>query len=181
MLYRDPLTIEIMNGMFGVNHHLYLNPLPQARHRNSGNRTYDPNAEQKLVLQNLVLDSLNERSAIQITTDMLPLTSSYVSVEMTFFISRPDCHFVNRNRSSNQIRHDYQDAMPTTSGDIDNYAKLFLDVLDGIFYRNDRDVVQIKATKFYCVEPRGRIVYNVRPYEMNTISLIDENDDANEI
>ena len=174
MLYRDPETIE---AMFGINHKVHLDPMPQARHRYNGHNLYDPNAYHKTTLRNLVIAGLNNNG---ITADMLPLTTSYVSIEMTFFVSCPSGHFVNGNRSNN-IQRENQHIMPTASGDIDNYVKLLLDVLDGIFFQNDSNVVKIAATKLYCIEARGRTVYKVRPYVMNSISLIDDDDNQNEI
>lgn len=165
---------ETIQAMFGINHRIYLDPVPQARHRMNGHRAYDPSANHRVAVQQSVLRDL---ASSGVTNEMFPLTNSYVWIEMTFFISRPNSHFVNGDRN-NIIRREYEDSMPTASGDIDNYVKLLLDALDGIFFRNDSNVIRIVATKLYCIEPDGRTVYNVHPYAMNTINLID-NDEEN--
>jgi hypothetical protein len=67
------------------------------------------------------------------TTDMGPLTTSFVTIELTFLIKHPISHFVNGHRS-NGLRELYQHTMPTTQGDINNYIKFFLDAIDGIFF-----------------------------------------------
>ena len=164
--------------VFGTNHRVSFNPLPQARHRVVGNRTYDPQAAHRLVLRFLVLRYLFNKYGVM--EDMLPLSTSYVSVEMTFFIKRPNSHFINGNRT-NDVRASYQNTMPTTSGDIDNYVKFFLDAIDGIFYQNDREVVSIKAMKIYSNGSHGRIIYKIRPFIMNTVTIDaeDESSDHN--
>jgi Holliday junction resolvase RusA-like endonuclease len=172
-------TIEVTGRVppvFGTNHRVYFNPLPQARHRVHGQRTYDPHMVHKIALRAIILNYLG--NTYSITTNTGPLTTSYVTIELTFLIKRPISHFVNGNRS-NGLRELYQHTMPTTQGDIDNYVKFFLDAIDGIFFRNDRDVVSIKATKLYCNESHGRIIYNIRPYVVNEVLIDDENDDNN--
>jgi Holliday junction resolvase RusA-like endonuclease len=168
-------TIDLTGHLppvFGTNHRAFLDPVPQARHRVNGRRTFDPHTEHKRALRNGILRYLD--NAYGITTG--PLTTSCVSIELTFLIKRPISHFVNGNRS-NGLRESYQNRMPTTSGDIDNYVKFFLDAIDGIFFQNDRDVISIKAMKLYCNESRGRIIYNIRPYVVSVISIDNENDD----
>lgn len=164
-------TIEVTGRLlpvFGTNHRVYFNPLPQARHRVHGNRTYDPHMGHKMRLRALILNYLGNLYGI--TTNTGPLTTSYVSVELTFLIVRPSSHFVNGDRSGG-IRESYQNKMPTMQGDIDNYQKFFLDAIDGIFFQNDRDVVKIQAIKLYCNGSRGRIIYNIRPYIVNMIAI----------
>jgi Holliday junction resolvase RusA-like endonuclease len=176
-MIRTPEIIEAINQLFGRNHRVFLDPVPQARHRNNGNRAFDPNVIQKAAVRFAIKQYLNETSGI--TEEMFPLTRSYVSVELTFFINRPRCHFVNGDRSCD-VRARYQNIMPTTSGDIDNYCKFFLDAIDGVFFSNDRNVVQIKATKLYCNGNGGRTIFNIRPYKVNTINLtVDEENEGN--
>ena len=84
---------------------------------------------------------------------MFPLTTSYFSVELTFYIN----HFVNGDCSCD-VRARYQNIMPTTLGNIDNYCKFFLDAIDIVFFSNNRSIVQIKAT-------------NIRLYKVNILNL----------
>lgn len=43
---------------------------------------------------------------------------------------------------------------PTTKPDVDNYAKLVLDAMNGIFFHDDSQVVSLKCTKNYSARPR---------------------------
>ena len=55
--------------------------------------------------------------------------------------------------------------MPTTLGNIDNYCKFFLDAIDIVFFSNDKNIVQIKAT-------------NIRPYTVNILNLTDNEENG---
>ena len=39
------------------------------------------------------------------------------------------------------------------NADIDNYCKAILDSLNGIYYEDDRQIVMLKATMFWAIEP----------------------------
>jgi len=43
---------------------------------------------------------------------------------------------------------------PTKRPDLDNYLKLVLDSMNGIFFNDDAQIVDIKCFKYYCVKPR---------------------------
>jgi hypothetical protein len=113
-------TIEVTGRLlpvFGTNHCVYFNPLPQARHQVHGQRTYDPHMAHKIALRAIILNYLS--NTYSITTNMGPLTMSFITIELTFLIKRPISHFVNGNWS-NGLRELYQHTRPTTQGDIDN-------------------------------------------------------------
>jgi Holliday junction resolvase RusA-like endonuclease len=165
---------------FGVNHSIPFTPLAQARHRHvivrsSRMHAYDPMQQAKLHFRIQVMHYLNQ---VGITSQDFPLTNSYVSVEVTFLLSRPDNHFHGRNRSLGIHPH-FENTMPTTQGDIDNFVKFFLDAIDGIFYSNDRNVVAITASKLFTIEPQGRTIFNIRRRIMDIINLVDD-DERNE-
>ena len=40
------------------------------------------------------------------------------------------------------------------NADIDNYCKAILDSLEGVYYENDKQIVMIRARKFYSETPR---------------------------
>ena len=159
--------------VFGTIHSCPLRPIAQARHRysrrSSRNVPYDPNSQAKLEIQTQVKQYLRDHYGI--THEEFPLTESYVSVNVTFLINRPISHFTQKKRSQG-IRPNFEMSMPMVQGDIDNFVKLFLDSIQGIFFRNDRDVVTISASKLYTNEPRGRTVYSIRHHEMNIVDLI---------
>jgi Holliday junction resolvase RusA-like endonuclease len=167
---------KAIDDFFGKNHYVVLDPTPQARHRVNGHRTFDPHAGKKLFLRQYIFRYLE--MVTDITNDMLPLTESYVSIALSFYISRPIAHFVNGDRTKG-IRPQFENVMPTTSGDIDNYVKFFLDAINGIFFIDDRNVVALTASKHYCRDDVGRTIYNIRLYETNVIDLTNDNDDNN--
>lgn len=176
------ISNAIIEQFLGTSHSIHLPPLPQARHRTNGNRTYDPHARHKAAFRLCIVAYLE---TCDITDDMFPLTESYVQIALSFHIRRPSHHFVNGDRTRD-IRQQFLDAMPTTTGDIDNYVKFFLDAINGIFFRDDRNVVSITASKYYC-RGTGRTVYNIRSYEMNLVDLTtggnfdDSNGNRNEV
>lgn len=45
---------------------------------------------------------------------------------------------------------------PTTKPDVDNYVKGVKDALDHLIYKDDSQVVDLKVSKFYSEEPRGK-------------------------
>lgn len=59
---------------------------------------------------------------------------------------------------------------PTTKPDADNYAKGPLDALKGIIWKDDGQVVDLIARKFYSSEPRIEIT--VRSLEEQQINLL---------
>lgn len=167
----DQRRATAIDQLFGRSHRILLSPIPQERPRLHGLRMYDPLAAQKTIVGRWVYEYLN--TYYDVTQDMLPLTTSYVSIDVTFLISRPLCHFVGGDRN-NGVRQQYESAMPTTTGDIDNYVKFFLDAIDGIFYSNDRNVVQIRALKLYCNSNRGSTVFKIHQYEVDAILVDDD-------
>jgi Holliday junction resolvase RusA-like endonuclease len=158
--------------VFGVNHHITFPPVAQQRHRiariNTRIRLYDPTQRAKLLFRSVVMRYLE--TSFNISSEDYPLTDSYVSVNVTFLISRPINHFIQKNRN-NGIDPRFERTMPTTQGDIDNFVKFFLDAIDGTFFTNDRDVVVITASKLYTTEAIGRVVFNVRQHETEIIDL----------
>lgn len=46
---------------------------------------------------------------------------------------------------------------PTSKPDVDNYAKLILDALNGIIYKDDSQVVQLSVEKWYSYNPRAEV------------------------
>lgn len=166
---------------FGVRHTIIFDPTPQARHRMvfRGTRVhaYDPNVRDKMRLHSLVKEYL--RSKYHISNENFPLTNSCVAVDVVFFISRPDCHFIGPDRTLG-INPRYENTMPLHEGDIDNFGKFFLDAIDQIFFDNDCTVVEMNSKKFYTMEDSGRVVFNIRRQETNNvINLVDDDDNNN--
>lgn len=155
-----------------------FDPIPQARHRMvfRGTRVhaYDPNVRDKMRFHSLVKEYLHFK--YNISNESFPLTTMGVTADVSYFISRPDYHFVGPDRTLG-IDPRYENAMPLHEGDIDNYDKFFLDAIDQIFFDNDCNVVRMDSKKFYTSEDLGRIVFTIRRQEMNVVNLVDDNDD----
>ena len=47
---------------------------------------------------------------------------------------------------------------PVTKPDIDNYFKSVSDALNGVIYKDDSQIIEIKASKFYSDAPRVEVV-----------------------
>jgi Holliday junction resolvase RusA-like endonuclease len=153
--------------VFGRQHRILVDPTPQPRHRSNGNHLFDPSGRAKQAIRNKLRIYLQH---LGISQEMFPLTTSYVSIEVTFLIRRPNSHFISGSRR-NGILPEFLYSMPTTTGDLDNYVKFILDVIDGIFFGNDRDVVQLIAKKFYTDTTMGQTMFIVNPYRMEIIDL----------
>ena len=52
------------------------------------------------------------------------------------------------------------DKMPTGRPDVDNYAKIVMDALNGIAWKDDSQVVELRASKRYGEHPYLRVTVN---------------------
>ena len=106
-----------------------------------------------------------------------PVTPIYgripVVVELTFFMRRPNSHFVSGDRANN-IKPEYSSMeMPHIyTPDLDNMAKFVLDALTGLAFADDKVVFKLITSKIYdsvglCI---GRTHITVTP---ETIDLTD--------
>ena len=50
------------------------------------------------------------------------------------------------------------DLLPAGRPDLDNYAKLILDALNGVFWRDDAQIVDLRVTKAYALGAAGTTV-----------------------
>jgi Holliday junction resolvase RusA-like endonuclease len=83
-------------------------------------------------------------------------TDKAVAVDMRFFVERPKSHF-GTGRNSEKLKKSAP-AFPTESRkDVDNMAKFFLDCMNGIVFRDDRQVVRLFAEKSYAYASGTRI------------------------
>jgi Holliday junction resolvase RusA-like endonuclease len=62
---------------------------------------------------------------------------------------------------SNKKKKESEGKFCWNNADIDNYVKAFLDSAEGRYFKNDRQVVMIRARKFYSNE--ARIVFESAP------------------
>jgi len=117
-------------------------PVALKRHRHLRNgHTYDPSrADKRLFLAKSI------KSA--------PKSPVYGPISMTleFYVDRPKAHY-----RTGKYSHILKDTAPTwhiSRADIDNYVKLVLDALNGVYYKDDSQICHLKTIKKYSTNPR---------------------------
>ena len=113
-------------------------PLPLQRHRcvKATNRMYDPSAAAKKQFLRLCV----ARCAP-------PALAGPLAVRLRFRMPRPKSHF-RTGKFSRVLRSDAP-KFHTRTPDVDNLAKFVLDALNGTFYVDDAQIVQLDAAKDY--------------------------------
>jgi len=76
-----------------------------------------------------------------------PLTGA-LFVEISFFIARPKSHF-GTGKNSGRLKPS-SPKYHTKKPDVDNYIKFYFDVMNELVWRDDSQVVSVKACKKYC-------------------------------
>ena len=126
-------------------------PKHQQRHRHvttgKFTRTYDPSAKDK---KDFLLQAMQYKPKSPILGE--------VKLTVWFCMPRPKSHyrtgkFAGMLKPSVPIRH-------TKKPDIDNCAKFVMDSLNGVFWKDDSQICQIIAYKFYDEKPRVVIEIN---------------------
>ena len=120
-----------------ISHQFDINPVPAARPRVSRWSTYYP------------------KKYTQFKKDMEALTGeisttpceNLVCVSLEFMIKIPKSW-------SKKKRLESENTYCNNNSDIDNYIKAILDSLNGVFFIDDKQVVEIFAIKKYSNEPR---------------------------
>ena len=123
-----------------------IDPVAQARPRavrmGRGVRMYDPKK---------TADFKKQLHLLALAKHVVPLQEA-LSVEIWFYrqiqtsISKKE----RLRRTTGQVR-------PTVKPDTDNYIKSTLDALNGILWRDDAQIVDLTAHKFYSDNPRIEI------------------------
>ena len=112
-------------------------PLKRPRARRIGKHIaiYDPQARQK------------KKIALWCRQYVTKPLKDPISANMTFYITRPKSHF-----GTGKNRQTLKASAPlyiTTKPDLDNLIKFYLDVLNGLAYQDDKQIVEIHAKKLY--------------------------------
>jgi Holliday junction resolvase RusA-like endonuclease len=121
-------------------------PKALKRHRHLRNgHTYDPSKADK-------------RDFLQLAKNSAPKSPLYgpISMQVEFYIERPKAHF--RSGKYCNLLKDQAPVWHITRADLDNYIKLVLDSLNGVFYKDDSQVCQINAIKIYSKKPRTMVL-----------------------
>jgi len=86
------------------------------------------------------------------------LSEKLVRVEIDFMIKIPESW-------SKKKKQELNNTYCSNNSDIDNYIKAILDSLNGVFFIDDRQVVEIFARKIY--SNKGYILYKQKEIEQN--------------
>ena len=121
-----------------VEFELFTRPIPQARHRhrNGGKGTYDPCSEQK---QEFVRQALQVCAQPPVADRAKPFRCS-----LEFCFARPKSHYLKSGRLRKGAR-----ALATGRPDVDNLIKFVFDALNGVYFVDDAQCVQVAASKAY--------------------------------
>ena len=125
-----------------------INPVPASRPRVSRWSTYYPKKYTKFKQDMEALTSELDTT----------LSEKLVRVEIDFMIKIP----VSWSKKKKQ---ELNNTYCSNNSDIDNYIKAILDSLNGVFFIDDRQVVEIFARKIYSKE--GYILYKQKEIEQN--------------
>ena len=117
-------------------------PVALKRHKHLRNgHTYDPSkADKRLFLANVL-------NAAPKSPQIGPISKS-----IEFYVARPKAHY-----RTGKYSHLLKDNAPTwhiTRADIDNFVKLVLDALNGVFYKDDSQICHLEAIKKYASKPK---------------------------
>lgn len=115
-------------------------PIPLKRHRVSKGRTYDPQSDIKEDIYWIIREQIKA----------FPL-KEIVTIELTFFMRIP--------KSLSKKKQLALDGKPhCKKPDIDNLIKFYLDVCNGVLYKDDSQIYKINATKIYSEKPQTKLI-----------------------
>ena len=122
---------------------VYGNPKSLQRHRTtkSGHR-YDPSAGDK-----------KDFLALAITHKPKAPLEGAICLRVNAYFSRPKSHYFTGKRSS--VLRDNAPTYHTNTPDADNILKFVGDALNGIFWRDDKQIAFAKVAKWYIDESDG--------------------------
>lgn len=113
-------------------------PMPLKRHRlTRGKRMYDPSHQ----------DKKNWMKSVKQYHPIKPL-ESVLELKIIFFFRRPKSHY-GTGKNSEILRKNAPKYMNRTP-DIDNLVKFYLDAMNGIFFKDDRQIISLISEKRYC-------------------------------
>ena len=114
-------------------------PKPQQRHRSNGRFQYDPSSKDK---KDFLLQAKQFAPAKPITKD--------IEISITFCYKRPRNHYISKKKVL--ILKEDAPFYKSSKADLDNLVKFVCDALNGIFYKDDSQIVSIYASKVWGAE-----------------------------
>lgn len=80
-----------------------------------------------------------------------------IAIDVAFFLPRPKMHY----NSKGQVKPRFEGDLPTCKPDLDNMLKALKDACNGIVWRDDAQIVDVKASKEYA-DTRPHLTIEVR-------------------
>ena len=111
-------------------------PKPLQRHRHFGRRAYDPSKKDKK--QFYLLSSEHKPDT--------PITKA-IRLGVVFYFNRPKSHY--RTGKFSYLLKDDAPAYHTKTPDTSNLDKFVEDALQPNFYKDDSQIIELKAEKYY--------------------------------
>jgi Holliday junction resolvase RusA-like endonuclease len=100
----------------------------------------------------------------------MPIFNGEVNVAVDFYFKQPLTHFKHNIRSPEELRPSRVNNACVGACDVDNLLKFVLDSMQSVLYRNDRQVVSVRAQKLYCDNEDERINIFCHPVD-NDVSM----------
>lgn len=114
-------------------------PLQRPRFSRTG-RVYNPNK----------CDQRQFAANVEQYKPQTPLSGA-IRITLKYVFKRPKSHFGTGRNSA--ILKSSAPRFHTTKPDVDNLVKFTLDAMNGVFFMDDKQVVDIRATKVYGEDP----------------------------
>lgn len=108
-------------------------------------RVYDPSKKDKSDIVAQIKQSAPE----------IPITTA-LRIDLTFFFPRPNNHF-GTGKNADLLKSSVP-PYPSCKPDLDNLAKIILDCMNKLYYRDDSQIVCLTAIKLYAESPGTKIV-----------------------
>lgn len=117
---------------------------PRARRLGNGIMLYDPSKVKqfKILVGNMAREQMKQNNWQRFESRPLML-------DVTFY--RPIQQSISKVEHDRRARHE---VLPTVKPDCDNYVKSCLDSLNGIVWKDDALITDIRAKKRYAEQPR---------------------------
>lgn len=79
-------------------------------------------------------------------------TEKAIAVDVVFY--RPIQKYLSKREHAKRVNGEH---LPVVKPDVDNYVKAVLDALNGVAFKDDSQIIKLKAQKLYSENPRTEI------------------------